>query len=59
MTTHEMFEIARATGRAIMMQQYRYYGVWSAPRAVSVERAEAKAKVWVDGHCPYRFTLAD
>ena len=59
MTTNELFELARATGRIIMMEQYRYHGIWSVPRAVSVERAEARAKVRVDGHCPYRFTLAD
>lgn len=59
MTTHELFELARTTGRTIMMEQYRYYGIWSAPRAVSLERAEARAKIRVDGRCPYRFTLAD
>lgn len=59
MTTNELIELARTTGRIIMMQQYRYYGIWSAPRPVSVERAEVKAKIRVDGHCPYRFILAD
>lgn len=38
----------------VLVQQYKYFGFWSEPKLMSVEKARRKLHVRVDGWCPYR-----